>query len=381
LNHRTHGAEGTTTFNAETAEAVETYHLEPDEDDGDGVDETTLLDEIHDFLGSTRIYGAAVDPDVGPAVNGRMSRSLPRSHPICSNLYALSLVATPFGTDFLEIEPNDDTLEAPPVERHAVYRAWQFVVRFGQRPYDLLDDGAIAGTSTSINWWDTDGTPKTSTVWPEWLRYTESEVTPRPSDVLKWRKGQMVLRRQTLGKIPYTALPWVTLPNHNLKVYWYAVPYRYVKHANSYLEQWRNSVNQLEITLDGGTYAPGELLYTGYTATRYTPPFAVQVPYQPGRRAPGKLCNLVLEFIGTRGRTISDAPASRDNNTYQMAANRSFIANGMNLFLHHSDRQWYYGSSVPEALADVDNEAKQYPQFPSRPHQLLFKDPEVGELD
>lgn len=385
LVHATYDHLGGGNFTAEVAEATETYRLERDDDDDTPVTEALLLQYLKDFVGFTSIFGGG--GDAGPAVNGMMARIPPRSHPVFKNLFATNVSVRPFPPTYEDREYDDTGLEAPPPGAgYAFYDSWELVVKFQQRPYALLNDDVIAGNGNLLNWWDTDGTPVASTAWPEWLRWVESEFSPRPSDVLRWKKGQMCLQKAD-QKIPYTALPNVTLPNFDLKLYWYAVPLRYIMSADSILFNRRNTVNQLPITLDGRPYAPGELLYTGFTSSRFTPAFSVPTPWgglaagNPFHTSAGKLCNLILSFVGTSGRVATDLPAYIDPGTFQSTLNHSHLASGHNLFLHHNDRNWYYARSVPMPPADPGDQSLWFPQFPSFPTQLLFKDPDVGELD
>lgn len=383
LNWMTYDRTGSAQFTAEQGDCTETFFYEQDDEGPAPVTAELLRAKLKEILGYTEPYGGG-DATNGPS-DGKLHRTLPMAHPIYTTLYAYNVAVKPVEFEFQGIESpeNPEASTAPTPPHFADWEAWQLDVKFTQRPFAVLADDVLTrqeqvildeepqeaiwtlGTDGDIAG-QLAGTSHPFTFYEEWLRYCESEIQPR-NDILKWKKGQMVLRRESDPAVPYPATPSWTLPNFNLKVYWYQVPYRYIRSSKSYIRRFLNHINQHAIDIDGTSYEPGELLYANFSYVKHTHPIAGLDSNWPRVPSAEKMVNLTFDFIGTR----------RSSNSGSISpASANWIHGGHNLLPWAKDRKYYYATSFdPDAPNDT---SKWYPQYLSFPLQLLFKDPDAG---
>lgn len=373
---------GSGSYTAEAGDVTETFRYEPDETDAAPITEQMLADKLRDIYGYTSIYGDRADP---PPIEGRLHRVNPLQHPFQRSLYATRVNVNPvhYRDPGYEGKVSDPGLDEKLPPNYAFWGAWDFAVTFSPRPYLVLDDSAITPQFNNV-WWDEDGEPHSYVYWPEWLRNTETEPKPRPNDIVHWKGA--VNNFRSSGTKPngstYSSRPYMRLPTHDLTVYWYGIPMRYLTSSNSYITRFVDHINQYPITLDDGTFGAGELLYVNYEYSKYTATLA-PIDIEAERfgvlflRSAGKLVNLKLNFIVTKAR-ITDPPVALFDpglGSPHMAANPNWIAAGHNLVPWHKTRKYYYVTSQGDV---ADDTTKWVPQFRSFPFELLFKDPDVG---
>jgi hypothetical protein len=369
FNLRTYGdADWSEEYSEETGRAGLTYFLEADADDPNPPTLQEKNAKVRELVGWT-------DTAVG---NGNVQRNLPMAHPGSQNLVCYSVRVTPVGFEpVFSVEPADpdDRMEATPLPDAVTWGSYRFDLSFAPRLYPMFSDSLLIRTDSQ--WRDEVGEIRAYSYFNEHYRYCTFSRTPR-AEYVRAKHGEVRFRTGS-GNPPdgaaSAAFPNIPLPDSVLTVTWYRVPYRYVLSANSYLERFREYVNQFTWE----DFPPGAILYKGYKDRRINPPFAELDPDWGGAGvfATEPLCDIDLEFWITR-RTPTDPPTP---------TNPNWIASGWNCFPNYFyGRQFFYLSSsrgdarpneTPPVAADPSLAA---PFFPSFPLEILWVDPDAGLL-
>jgi hypothetical protein len=314
---------------------------------------------ILDLIGSTSLA----------VTDGRLRRAPPKAHPVYPWM-VVSNIASIRGYGEPTWEDPQPELEVPPLRDWPLYPHYRFTVEFSPRPYPTLTDDKVT-TFTEL-YFEDDGTPVPATWAREWERYTDFEVQSLDSWV-EARSGQMMVFRTQSGDKPntlqYQAGPRMQLPDGLFKIRWYGVPYRFISSPKSYIRKFRGRINQTEFKAQGHTFAKGQLLYTGYTSARYTPPVPMLDEFTEGLFSTEKLCDIELNFLET-DRVGDDLP---------LPANPNWIAGGWNLLPHLPTKGFFYATVALKdepAGYDAAHPEEWTPTFHSFPLELLATDPD-----
>lgn len=329
-----------------------------------------LDNSIIDILGYTNPnagYALGTSPGSTATASPGLLRKCPKAHPRWPWLYAAKILNIQ-GQGKAYKTTGNALSEANPMVFYATYDRSIVMIGFEPRPYYVLPDSQIP--TGTLTWYDFDGTPKTSAYAQEWLRFTDFQVFPKPEMVTS-QYGRMAFYTASGaspgGTDPSKAVTFpgflrMVVPQAEIKMIWYQVPYSYMESANSRLVSYVGCVNQT----DWWRWKAGELLYTGCTARKYSPPSPERVTdpetVNVAVSTPPKLCDVEMTFLFTR-RTGTDVPSP---------PNRNWVAAGHNLMPWLKTRSFYYVAGGGKS----DNLATSPPTFLSREFALLFSNPD-----
>ena len=307
-----------------------------------------------DLLSAPQTILGGVNTDI--SADGRLNRVLPFAHPQWPFLYANN-IANVHGIGAPTLVTSISPLEATPMPAFALYPVYEFVVEFTNRDYAVLPDEDME--TQELTWTDVDKAELTATVAWEWLRYTYYQSNPQ-NDWITASIGNGFTFQTFSGAEPkgavYAGMPRVLLPNEVIKLTWTQVPYRYYSSPNSFLRRFRGRINQFAWY----DWDVGELLYLNCNPIRYTPPILQAANWLLGSTTVEKWCDMEMYFLATR----------RDGVDLPTPANANFIAAGHNLVPWQQNNLFYYAA----------NATSLFPQFTSFPFELLFTDPDIGEI-
>jgi hypothetical protein len=361
----------------------------------------TFLGQINlNTVASAAIYSEGGSPTlvIGPNAGG-IARTPPVCDPLFPYLFAEAVnglngvgkMHRPLPPTMTAIQP---TQSGGPAIVSGIYQEYEFQVDYTPRPYRVLPDSSVyvqttAVTSGSVSppgvlgIYDDAGTFVPSVQFThEEIRYTDFEIIPANQDITFKSGSFMKLRGTGAAADPmYPAQAKIRIPDATVKFNWYQVPYRYVSDINSNLLKWLNRVNQNPFydlnywsnpSSPNFKWAAGSLLYLGFRATRYTPPFPNQI-ISAGSGANNtattfsteKLCDIEFLFMQT----------TRINSTASITINqKNWINAGFNCLPWHKTRKFYYSSVTGANDTDYAN---QPPTFLSFDFSYLFTDPQV----
>lgn len=338
------------------------------------IDAVNLQETITSILGYTE---TAVNR--GPTLN----RNPPRRHPKFPYLYA-SRVSMLQGTGFKDSSLVDASaapltaLDATPMtSQFRSYGTVKLGVEFtGPRTYPVVQNGIIESTSGS--WYRPDGTQQSYSWAPEYLRYTDFDITPQDNQ-LQGQQGSMTLFKGAQA-IPFTSPPWLYLPDYLLKITFYQIPYRFVISPKSYISAapWRGRVNQNYLWF----WPPGWLLYLTYNVRKYAPPTGLAQTLQNSSGLYtyfnyAQLCDVDLLFLVTNRRASSSLGFSPTNKNYVTGIQADGISPGAghNMLPDMTTGKYYYATRNDSTGASSTNNP---PAWLSAPLECLFSDPDCG---
>lgn len=341
-----------------------------------------LSPDLHDII--KEIYGYT-NP-FSTAGQYRLSRRIPKTHPKFSYLYAQrisSLIGKGSATAVREppTYPTNPAMGNNPIADYFKYQQYEVGVDFSTRPYPIIADTDFTA-SFAGSWYKRDGTLDNFTYAPEWVRYTDYDYFPQ-DNTIQGQQGSMSLwgiPAPAPDHIPFQSPPWMWLPDMQLKINWYQVPYRYITSANSYIaptenRNWRGRVNQNWFW----NWAPGSLLYMSYSVKKYTPPtpdigtYASWTGALDAKALLGnllnyeRLCDIELTFLYTN--------RYRSGSLGAVITNKNHVPAGHNVLPNLADNKFYYATRTPiGGTESVQNP----PAWLSFPLEALFSDPDVA---
>jgi len=302
---------------------------------------------------------------------GRLIRRLPLCHPKWPWLFAREAqirwlgLRDPTSNDTGYLEPADVTLEAPAITDQTFrYVRTEIEITFAPRPYEVFSDALLA--PESFTYFDFNGVIQPAVDSREYLRYTDQQIDGAPQ-VASAQHGQLVFRTGGGGspdKQTFSGFPYIFLPDAELSVTWYQVPYSLFTDTSHPMWTLIGTVNQTEFL----GRPPGSLLYRLPKARRYTPvsPFFSEDLGTTAFTAE-KQCDITFSFTYT-ARRATDPPNLA-------ATNGSWVADGHNTQPFFRDRK-YYTVTAPDTLPPVGPLPQdKVPLLMSAPHQLLFSCP------
>ena len=316
----------------------------------------------------------------------RMNRTLPLADPENPTLYATGFSRHGIGQMTKVVNnygANPNFATALPY--FALYPVYQFDVTFGDQPYAVIPDIGIR--ISKVQWTGVDTSDyqnqqsQTSTIADEWNRFVIFDEIPR-DDYVTAVQGQTTLRTGDAFEPPpdifapngyqFPGMPRVLLPNQTLRVLWQNVPLRYYTSANSYLQKYKNRINQLDWNVSGigRTFAAGSLLYMSCQPKWHTDPNVTLQAWADGQTTPPKVVDMELTFLLT-DRAMSGTPI-----TQAQINHPNFIPAGHNLlpWFPHGPAYYYGVAGTAGVLDDI-----LIPYFFSFPVQILFQDPDAPQ--
>lgn len=340
-------------FNRESGKVTSRLYVSGDED---------ISDVILDLLGSVSVKSS----------ESRLTRKLPKAHPMYPWLFA-GAINNIVGVGFTgEVDPffSLGTVYDYAPTSYAGYDRYELTVEYIQPWYPLLPDEDIKTLTTT--WYNEIGVSTSLTYSREWERFVDIEIQPVP-EMITATQGNMVFRLSDATptspgapphRIPFPGMPSMLWPKSVINLTWYNVPYSYVSSVNSYLTKYIGYVNQFQFLF---RYDPGTLLYTGFTARRYTPP----VPKYDSiddKYIIEKVCDITMKFEYT-SRSVESTTAT--------ISNPNWIAGGHNCLPWMKNRKYYYATTAE--IGTDGNPAKWIPLYLSVPFEILFQNPDVSE--
>lgn len=316
---------------------------------------------------------------------GKINRVLPLRHPQYQWLFADWFRPRGVGISAILTTPSPGQGSSI-IPQFPLYATYDADISFSQRDYNSWQDADIKAYADTG--YKKDGSSYSYTYATEWLRFCIFELAGL-NTFINAQQGQMKFRASGSGGsaqpdgLQYQDNPRLFLPDSALKVKWYAVPYRYLTSANSYLRNFIGHINQYDWgdtqtsnTPAFGPYKAGSLLYHGARPlaiySNVVPDEGLLAFNMSNGFSRSRVCDLELEFTFT-ARTIG----SDSGNVPDMSSvNKNWIVAGHNLLPWLTTRKFYYATTFDPA--NPATQASWFPTYNSFPFSLYFTDPDAA---
>ncbi len=360
------------TYGADTGRVSADFHVQGDD----------LQAQVLAIIGFNR----ESNPN-NPEHAGKILRTLPRTFPQDPSLFANSIAVAGQGRPLVREAPTPQDASDPPAvraqpvaSRYPEYPEYRGRVEFSLRNYQVLPDYYIIGNNGI--WYNDAGEEEVFEFVNEYDRFLEIDEKFDPK-IITATQGQLIFRtdsRSAPDGAAFAGQPRLPLPETTITAVWRQVPYRFVSSRKSFLKRWAMRVNQHEWTIQDYYFEPGELLYLGFSYTRYTPPFPRLLQdnqlidpfgHKPFPNSIEKWCDITLTFSRVT-REVADPP---------QLPNRNWIANHQNALpwfgpgtVSAPARGFHYVCSFDPT--NPDNRNYWQPTYLSAPLATLFMDPD-----